>query len=856
MSATLDEILTARKKRLGDENAYKKLVPDYLYANLREGWGQRPYQQEAFGRLIYYLEHYEGRPDKAPVQLLFHMATGSGKTVIMAGLMLYFYARGYRHFLFFVNSTNIIQKTRANFLDPHSPKYLFGPSLSIDQKRIHIREVDHFTTAYHDDLNMVFSTIQGLHTRLNHPKENSITFEDLAHQKMVLISDEAHHLNADTRQGPTLNKGEWRAQASWEQTAKSILHAHPENVLLEFTATADLSHPSVQHKYHDKIIYDYPLKAFRKAGYAKEVQVLQAELADFERALQAVLLSQYRLKLFSQYRLLIKPVILFKSRNIKESERQYHDFCTKIKKLTPAGLEAVKRNPHIAPILREAFLYMEKNRITLAHLVAELKEDFCEYTCLTVNSQRESEEKQLAVNTLEAAHNPYRAVFAVDKLNEGWDVLNLFDIVRLYNPRAGQAGVPGKTTMSEAQLIGRGARYCPFRISSEQPLFQRKYDEQAHALKICETLYYHSAYNPRYIKNLHTALEDIGIRATDLQKCPLQLKARFRNSSFYQHAVVYVNEQLKPHSGNANALPRGFITTLHPYTLPNGRTSAGFHFAQNEYGQDEDVTQAYLLRDFGHHLLQKAFARHGFYHFANLKQYFPQLRSLDEFIEAPHYLGEVRVSIKGPPQRMASLSRRDQLDACIHVLSKLAARLQSQTGVCQGSRHFKARALKDVVRDKTLHVAKAQAQSQSSNGLLSFPLSDQDWYVFHAHFGTWQERHFLTYMHAAYARLCQFYDEVYVIFNKGFLTYYDFEDGRPVAPEFVLFLRLRAPANPHCHQVFVELGRPNGRPPASRQGPFLKGFQDQAHTAPLWEGPGSTVWRMAFQSPTEPQSVR
>ena len=38
-------------------------------------------------------------------------------------------------------------------------------------------------------------------------------------------------------------------------------------------------------------------------------------------------------------------------------------------------------------------------------------------------------EKQLAVNSLEDPSNPYRIIFTVDILNEGWDVLNLFDIV-------------------------------------------------------------------------------------------------------------------------------------------------------------------------------------------------------------------------------------------------------------------------------------------------------------------------------------------------------------------------------------------------------------------------------------------
>ena len=54
-------------------------------------------------------------------------------------------------------------------------------------------------------------------------------------------------------------------------------------------------------------------------------------------------------------------------------------------------------------------------------------------------------------------------------LNEGWDVLNLFDIVRLYDTRSSAS-----YTIKEAQLIGRGARYCPFLVNEEQKKFKRK----------------------------------------------------------------------------------------------------------------------------------------------------------------------------------------------------------------------------------------------------------------------------------------------------------------------------------------------------------------------------------------------
>ena len=108
----------------------KTEIPDYLKDNLNPEFELRLYQEEAFARFFYCLDNdFPGK--ELPLHFLFNMATGSGKTLIMAGLILYLYQKGYRNFLFFVNSTNIIEKTRDNFLNPASIKYLFNREIHI-----------------------------------------------------------------------------------------------------------------------------------------------------------------------------------------------------------------------------------------------------------------------------------------------------------------------------------------------------------------------------------------------------------------------------------------------------------------------------------------------------------------------------------------------------------------------------------------------------------------------------------------------------------------------------------------------------------------------------------------------------
>src|SRR6185437_472986 len=176
------------------------------------------------------------------------------------------YQQGYRNFLFFVNSTNIIDKTRDNFLNDTSIKYLFNKSISFEDKKIILQEVDNFQNTDNDNINIVFSTIQGLHSRLNTPRENSLTYEDFQDQKIVLISDEAHHINVETKSGAKLSKEEREEISSWENTVNKIFATNSQNVLLEFTATIDRNNPFILNKYAPRLIFDYPLKQFRIEG--------------------------------------------------------------------------------------------------------------------------------------------------------------------------------------------------------------------------------------------------------------------------------------------------------------------------------------------------------------------------------------------------------------------------------------------------------------------------------------------------------------------------------------------------------------------------------------------------------------
>lgn len=825
----LHEILSGISLGFG-ENFYKERVDKIIFDHLRFGSEIRPYQKEAFGRFIYYLNEYQARPKGIPTQLLFHMATGSGKTLIMAGLIIYLYKRGYRNFLFFVNSNNIIEKTKDNFLNPNSPKYLFKNNNSINGKQIRIKEVDNFQSANQEDINIVFSTIQMLHFRLNMPKENSVTYEDFEDKKIVLISDEAHHINVETRRGNRLTTAEHLEVESWEGTVNRIFNANKENILLEFTATADLSDQNIAEKYNDKIIFDYPLSQFRIDGYSKEVKLLQADLEPFERALQGIILSQYRRKIFEKNKKRIKPVILFKSKTIAESEAFYNEFITKIKSLTPKDIDKIYQNAErydskqIAfdfgktdGVLTKAFKYFEENGITFENLVEEFQNDFAETNCISVNSKSESESKQIAVNTLEDENNEYRAVFAVDMLNEGWDVLNLFDIVRLYETRDARAGYIGNTTTKEAQLIGRGARYCPFKVSDDQDLYKRKYDNQVeNELKICEELYYHSAHNPRYIYELNQALKEIGIVPKSQKERELKLKDKFQETDFYKTALIYLNEQKKYDRSDIFTLDVTILPKEYSFRLRTGLTQTTEIFEDPTKHKKSAKTEIRLfeLLDLGVPVIRKAIDKLEFFHFNNLHSFFPNLKSVSEFIISKDYLGKIKnIKIEGTREQLENITPETKLQFVIEILSSIEESLKEKKIEFKGTKEFNHYFLKDkIVKTKTLTFADdigpdqeaGRSMSDQSDTRLYLDISQKDWFIYEDNFGTSEEKHFIHFVDKTYEKLKKKYEEIYLVRNERFFKIYDFDDGRAVEPDFVLYLVNKKPNKSIYYQIFIE----------------------------------------------------
>ncbi len=799
------------REEIGKKTISSKKIPLSICQNLNPNFEIRPYQTNAFQYFMAFMEE-EHDLKQSPAHVLFQMATGSGKTLMMAGLLLYLYEKGYRNFLFFVNSTTIIDKTKDNFLNGASSKYLFASQIKIGERLVNIVSADNFEGDTGDDICMVFDTIQGLHSKLTTPRENAVTITDFEDKKIVMIADEAHHLSAGTKQGKIFDKDSDEI-FSWEDGVMKILNSNKDNLLLDFTATAELRNENVAAKYKNKLLFDYPLKAFRQDGYSKEVEIFKSDSELMERAFQAVVLSHYRKKRFADLGFDIKPVILFKSKYIEPSKEFMEAFASAIQTLKISNLENIKAS-NTEGILRKVFDYFEEKKLDFQDLIAELKTDFSKNRCVSANDDKEKAKLQIQLNTLESANNPIRAVFAVDKLNEGWDVLNLFDIVRLYETRDAKGGKVGKGTAAEAQLIGRGARYCPF-LFGDIARDKRKFDKDLeNPYRICETMYYHSNNDSRYISEITQALVETGIVEEKSIQVRLGLKKTFEDSEIYKRGLIFLNqrEEIKASEIELGAEVRKKIYNA---DLFSGKTSASKVFkddgepAPTDNSNISKSVKVLKMRELGVNVVRKALHQIKGFEFNKLKNKFEKLESLNEFIFSENYLSNIEIHITGGKTQLADITQGDKLRIATQVLKDLHIIDGNDEQQFKGTKTFKALPLRLVIKEKVVNYAIDSSEEGKgvSNPISTYHDKDiltADWYAFTDCYGTSEEKALVKFMKAKHEELKEQYDEFYLVRNERHFAIYEFEQGRRFEPDFVLFLKKRNDDTIKHYQIFIE----------------------------------------------------
>ena len=784
-----------------------KEIPNFLKQGLSKRIELREYQKEAFENFITYFENEKLNKNKQ-IHTLFHMATGSGKTVIMAGLILYLYEKGYRNFLFFVNQTNILEKTKDNFVNTLSGKYLFDEELNYLGEKVKINVVDNFQRDVfeNNNINICFTTIQKLHLDLFENKENAMTGDDFENNKVVFISDESHHVNTFTK---NKTKEEKEIQNNWETSIMNAFYSNKNSILLEFTATADLKDKNVEEKYRDKIIYNYPLKNFRESGYTKDFVNFSINTDTWKRTLIALILSEYRRFLFSDCGQNIKPVIMLKSKVIKESRSFYDEFFKKINKLDNSDFENLPKEDKYLKKALDYFRDKDKNK-TFEFLKESIRESFVEEKAIIINGNEDNNvEKQLLLNSLEDKKNNKRIIFAVDMLNEGWDVLNLFDIVRLYDTRSSAS-----YTIKEAQLIGRGARYCPFLVNEEQEKFKRKYDfDLDNKYRILETMFFHSIDDSKYISELKKALIEIGLQEKDMIERKYILKDKFKNTDFYNHGYVFSNSRIEKTRENIYEIEEDLkYKVFYPKIKSKNVKIENLIDNKNEKISDNIEIKKIKLSEIDYNILSGTAIYFNELKFNFLKEKYPNLKTLKEFLTGENYLGNIGIEfkyVKGSEITGKDIYRELKQE----VFPAICKHINEIKIEYEGREEFKPYEIKNVIKDKTIYLSsvnnegKGESQIETSNNELKLDLSMENWYVYNDNYGTTEEKKFVKYFkNEIKPKLDEKNFEYYVIRNERFseLALYSFDKGERFEPDYLLFIKNKNDDRSEEYQIYAE----------------------------------------------------
>ncbi len=397
---------------------------------------ERPQIQQRFGTEENFLRQLP-LPDR--LSGVVHMATGTGKSYLIFAIAYLSLVMGLAKRVLVLGpaSTIIEQGLRDKFKDLMSRK-AFSDKLPSKYRGKAINLLTDNDPI--EDDSIVIENINAVYTF------GSITDTLFKNTDEVLVlGDEIHHayshlkyadnrLVLDKEEGPEGKKSEARDERLWmkflRENAKITRH-------IGFTGT-----PYNQNEYFADIIYNYSIKDSTEEKYIKKINsIIRTETDEgddrltidqrFEMVLKNHLENKerYAYKTRSGKRI-VKPITIFICPNIKNAQRRYDEFVTFLAGYEKKHNGAQGTDSEIIDRLRKKVICVV-SRVSKSEYKQEL------------DNIEETDPKKIGGNV--------EFIFAVNKLSEGWDVDNVFQIVpmeeRVFNSK-----------LLISQVLGRGMR--------------------------------------------------------------------------------------------------------------------------------------------------------------------------------------------------------------------------------------------------------------------------------------------------------------------------------------------------------------------------------------------------------------
>lgn len=392
--------------------------------------------KEGLRQLIF---HLTGEFDPLEPQVM-HMATGAGKTYLMAAAVEYFRRQGIRNIMVVTPSLVVQDKTVQNFRNG-SQRYVGGFQIAPDvvsPQSYDAWRVKQSALAGEDatDPSMVFvfnvqqlvapkktdtsstATLEGQRTKFRKWQEDAGSLYEYltALEDLIVIADESHLYGASAK--------------AFNQALRDLKPA----ATIGLTASASKA---------DQVIYRYPLYKAINDGYVKT------------------------------------PVLVYRKSGYhgdQAEERQLRDALSLLRSKEVAYQNYLQEHPKAKPITPALFVVCANVEHATETAALLRSPGYCDAheAVLQVDNQHDDEHTRRMLDELDKPYSPVRVVVSVDKLKEGWDTKRIAVMCTL---RAMASEVLTQQTMGRGLRLPFGQRTGHPRIDQLDILAHTSFEE-------------------------------------------------------------------------------------------------------------------------------------------------------------------------------------------------------------------------------------------------------------------------------------------------------------------------------------------------------------------------------------------
>ena len=293
----------------------------------------------------------------------------------------------------------------------------------------------------------------------------------------------------------------------------------------------------------------------------------------------------------------------------------------------------------------------------------------------------------------------------------------------------------------------------------------------------------------------------------------LKLKDSFKKTNLYKHGVVWLNRQVPKDYQHVKSFADLANLSVkqknYEYTIPTGfgGVTAIMENDETPVRQGNQSSRDVKIVDIERNIIKSAIACNPFFTFASLKQYFPHLVSIREFITLENYLGGLAITFKGNLSGLEE-NRSAKLAACDGLLGQIESEIRKEITEYEGTKHFYEEQIRAIFTDKTLKfnvdVPRANVDvPRADDSDIAYLIKVSDWFAYENLYGTSEEKAFVQMLDRWIRESEKTYEDIYLIRNEGHFSIYNFSDGQGFQPDFVLFLREKN-GESLSYQLFIE----------------------------------------------------